>query len=781
MDPDHPDVLWTTTWHARRTPWSQYPPDQGPGSALYRSTDGGTTWKQLAGNGLPDGDWGRLGVAIAHGTDSRRIYALISAKQGGLFRSDDGGEKWERVSADPRITSRAWYFSFIAVDPKNPDVIYLPNVALYKSVDGGHNFTVLRGAPGGDDYHSIWIDPVDTARMIIGTDQGASISLNGGATWSTWYNQPTAQLYHVITDNQFPYNVCACQQDSGALCIPSRTDHFSIGERDFTAIGGNEAGYVAPDPKDTNIVYLTDTYGVVTRFDKRTAQSQNVTPWPAFAFGSNISERKYRDPWTTPLLFSPVDPSTLYLGTQYLLATTDGGLNWKHISPDLTGDTRGGASKPGCQGPATPANARSCGYGVIYTIAPSPIAGREIWTGSDSGLIYLTRDGGANWMNVTPAELPAWSKVTHIEASHSDPAEAWAAVDRHRLDDYDPHIYRTRDYGKSWSEIGGGVPHGAFVNAIREDPKRKGLLFAATETGVWVSFDDGDKWQSLQLNLPAASVRDVVIHGDDLVIATHGRSMWVLDNIAPLEESGGVEQSAAYLFKPRNAFRLLHASFLGTPLPPEIPAAKNPPEGAMVDYFLRPAPESPVKLEILDGAGKVVRRYSSGDAAPPVTKNQAIADIWMEPPPRLSASPGYHRFVWDLRYSGPAEVEGEEDESGAGGGPLVVPGVYTVRLTAAGQTLTRPLQVVPDPRSPVRMKDLEQQRDAALQIVSELRKVEEAEKRDASLRQKLARIRANLSAALGAVTSADRLPPVQALELFEETRAELGKVLAEHR
>ncbi|MCX6626604.1 MAG: hypothetical protein NTW28_03115, partial [Candidatus Solibacter sp.] len=411
----------------------------------------------------------------------RRVYALIDAPgAGGLYRSDDAGATWARASADARITSRNWYFGAIVVDPKNADVVYAPNVALYRSTDGGRNFNVLKGAPGGDDYRALWIDPTDTRRMISGADQGTNISVDGGQTWSTWYNQPTAQMYHVTTDNQFPYHVYGPQQDAGPPAIPSRTDHGQIDARDWYSVGGGESGAIAVDPKNQNILYVGNSNGALSRFDKRTGQAQNITPWPVRGgvFGS-ISTQKYRFPWTAPLVFAPLEPDTLYYGSQYLLKTTDGGLTWHEISGDLTGDTRKDKAAPTV--PVTPENARELGFGVIYSIAPSPLRAGMVWAGSDTGLIHLTRDGGKTWTNVTPPGLAAWSKVTQIEASHFDPATAWAAVDRHRREDYKPYIYRTHDFGTTWSLAADGLVEPAHLNSIREDPARQGLLYAATE------------------------------------------------------------------------------------------------------------------------------------------------------------------------------------------------------------------------------------------------------------------------------------------------------------
>ena len=499
------------------------------------------------GKGAPEGDWGRVGVDVA--PDGKRVYALIAgqqtgANQSGLYRSDDGGNTWALANADPRLTSRAWYFNRITIDPQHPDVIYMPNVALYRSEDGGKTISVVRGAPGGDDYHELWIDPKNSASMVLATDQGTTISLNRGQTWSTWYNQPTGQFYHVTTDNQFPYAVYGTEQDSGSAAVLSRTDHAQITPRDWFTAGGSESGYIVIDPKDSNIIYVTGTYGGVARFNRRTGLSQDISPWPAFSWESDIHERKYRDPWTPVLVLSPADSTTLYLGTQYVMKTADGGLHWQTISPDLTGARHDAdeAKDKKAQGPNLE-QAKRAGYGVVFTIAPSPINGDLIWAGSDSGLIHLTRDGGKIWKNVTPPALSAWSKISLIEASHFDPAVAYAAVDRGRLDDQTPFIYRTRDYGASWQLVTSGIPAPAFLRAVREDPQSKGLLFAGTEFGVYVSWDDGDHWQSLQLNLPVTGVRDLTIHGDDLVIATFGRAFWILDDITPLRQAHASENS----------------------------------------------------------------------------------------------------------------------------------------------------------------------------------------------------------------------------------------------
>ena len=818
FEPENPRVIYATTWQARRSPWSQYAPLEQPGGGLFKSTDGGDHWSQITGHGLPPGGWKRSGVAVAKGTQGRRVYALIdSSSATGLFRSDDSGQTWSQVSNDPRIDSRSWYFSGVTVDPNNPDVVYLPNVAIYRSTDGGKSFMVLKGAPGGDDYHSVWIDPTESRRMIQASDQGVSISVDNGTTWSPWYNQPTAQFYHVATDNQFPYNVYGSQQDSGTVVLPSRTDHGQITEYDRRSVGGAESGYIQPDPDDPNISYVSDTYGTLTRFDKRTGQGQIITPWPAPAFGVEISERKYRFPWTAPLVFSPVDHA-LYYGSQYVLKTLDGGLVWREISPDLTG-----ADKNTATGEVTIENAKLRGYGVVYSIAPSPLVAGEIWAGSDTGPIHLSRDGGKTWANITPPGLSDWSKITHIEASHFKDGVAYAAVDRHRLDDYKPYLYRTRDYGKTWTLITNGIPEASFLNAIREDPKRPGLLYACTETGVFVSFDDGDQWHSLQLNMPTVSVRDLVIHDNDLVIATFGRSFWILDDFAPLRQiDEHVVDSDVFLYKPATATRMNSEGFQGTPFPPEIPKAPNPPDGATIDYYLKSATTGEVTLEISDAKGDLVRRYSTKDRpSGGARRRQAIADIWITPPVNLTARAGLNRFVWDLRCAVETGGAAENDFGQAVRGPQVIPGDYQVRLTVGGQQYTQPLKVVLDPRSTATPTDLARQFDLGMKASSEIAKNSQLTQELAALRARITEIKqtntsdaallavvskveaeaqrisgvgaswqtpANPSGVgavqvnLGAVNfvadSADRTPPAQAYALYEQASRDLAALMA---
>ena len=747
-----PQLLFAGAWHAHRPPWSTYAPIDGPGGGLYRSEDAGKTWSRLTANGLPDGDWGRVGIAVA--PDGKRVYALIQAKKPGLYRSDDGGGTWVLENPDQRLTSRAWYFSGITIDAQNPDVIYMPNVALYRSEDGGKTISVVRGAPGGDDYHQIWIDPKNSSSMVLGTDQGTTISLDRGQTWSSWYNQPTAQLYHVITDNQFPYVVYGAQQDSGSAAVLSRTDHGQITPRDWFPSGASESGYMAPDPKDPNIIYLSGVYGSVDRYNRRTGFSQDITPWPMLAFGSEIDQRKYRSPWTPVLVFSPADPTALYLGTQYVMKTVDGGLHWETISPDLTGSTHKPSAKR-LEAPPTVENAKAGGYGVVFTIAPSPLNRDLIWAGSDTGLVHVTRDGGKTWKNVTPQGLSDWSKISLIEASHFDPAVAYVAADRSRLDDRAPCLYRTRDYGVTWQPITSGLSTPAFLHAVREDPQSKGLLFAGTELGAYVSFDDGDRWQSLQLNLPVTSVRDFAIHGDDLVVATHGRSFWILDNFTPLRQvSDAAKAHGFWLYRPAVAYRIDNDSFPGTPIPPEEPTAENPPSGAMIDYFLK-SPADRIELEIFDGQEKLVRKFSSEDS-PPKHPPLPVAERWFSKPEVLEKTPGMHRFVWNLtwRSSGGPSAD-EESEYRNPSGPKAVPGTYHVRLTVNGEAQNQPLKVVMDPRSPATPAILRQQFELAQQIYAEtldarraLAEITSVQKKLAEAQQKPGETNPNLKSAL---------------------------------
>ncbi len=694
MATSEPQVLFATTWNAHRPPWSTYAPLEGAGNALYRSTDGGAHWTAIAGHGLPEGAWGRTGIAVS--ADGRRVYATIDCPgHSGLYRSDDQGDTWALATADPRLTSRAWYFSSLAIDPTNADVLYIPNVALYRTEDGGKTIEIVRGAPGGDDYHQIWVDSKNPSHLALGVDQGATISLDRGKTWTTWYNQPTAQLYHVTTDHSFPYNIYGAQQDSGSIAIHSRSDHGHLDTRDWFLPGGSESGYIAIDPKDENVVYLSGTYGDVQRFDRRTSFSQNITPWPLGGFSLPINKRKYRDPWTPVLVFSQADKTSLYLGTQYVMKTSDGGLHWQQISPDLTG----AVSNASDAGAATVDNAQARGYGVVYSIAPSPLNAQLIWAGTDTGRIHVTTDAGKTWRDITPTGLSAWSRISLIEASHFDPATAYAAVDRSRLDDRKPYLYITHDYGKTWKLAVSGIAPTHFLRSVREDTEQRSLLFAGTEFGIYVSFDAGDQWQPLNLNLPVTSIRDMTLNGSDLIVATHGRSFWVLDDIAPLRQAAEARNARAYLYAPPPAVRVDNDGFLGTPLPPEEPQASNPPNGAILDYYLQGNVQK-VVLQILDTKGRVLRHFSSSDKPSIARPQLPIAERWFPKPEALEASSGEHRFVWDLASGGSGTGMDDDDDDSAAvpPGPRVPPGAYTVRLIVDGVQMDRPLRVTMDPR-----------------------------------------------------------------------------------
>lgn len=685
FEPGHPDTLYAALWQARRTPWSVYPPLEGPGSGLWKSSDGGDHWTRIAGGGFPDRT-GRIGLAVAPSRPSR-VYALVDGPEGGLYRSDDAGARWTRTSEDSRIWVRGWYFGSVTVDPADADRVYVPNTILLRSDDGGRHFAAASGDVTGDDFHQLWIDPADPEWQIVGSDQGTQVTVNGGRTWSSRMNQPTAQIYHVATDGGFPYRVYGAQQDSGAVSLPSFTPYdASIGPgqvREVTV--GGESGMLAPDPDDPSIVYG----GAVDRLDLRTEQTRSVDPTLALP-------GLYRRAWTLPLTFSRRGPKALYFANQMLFRTTDGGVHWSAISPDLTREHPGSPASLQAAGMTSDAGAGPR-RGVIYAIAPSPVDGGLLWVGTDDGLVWRSADGGAHWTDVTPPALTPWSKIAGIEASNFDAGTAYVAVDRHRLEDRRPYIYRTRDEGRHWQPIAAGIRDGDFINAVREDPARRGLLYAATELGVDVSFDDGDRWQTLQLNLPRVSVRDLEVHGDDLVIATHGRGFWILDGLAPLRQlEPGDRPGETRLFTPSTALRLRPADFTGTPLPKEEPTAPNPPFGAFIDYVLAATPRQPIALEIRDAAGELVRRYSSADvppAADPATSR--AAPEWTPHPSVLATTPGMHRFVWPLRRALPAELS---HGNAYADGRWVPPGRYSVELIVDGHAFRQPLEVDPDPR-----------------------------------------------------------------------------------
>jgi len=705
FDPSDSNTVYAVLWEARQAPWENGV-FSGPGSGIFKSTDGGDTWRPVV-TGLPtfDGDdLGRIGITAAPSQPSR-LFATVDARtRRGLYRSDDAGENWYLVNDDPRVTTRGSDFAEVKVDPTNPDVVYTGSIVAWKSIDGGRTFSAWRGAPGGDDYHRLWINPRNPDIILLAGDQGAVVTVNGGDTWSSWYNQPTAQFYHVVADNAFPYRVCGGQQESGSACVASRGDHGQITIREWTPVGVDEYGYVAPDPADPDIVYGGRA---VTRFDRRTGQTQGVGPPRGPDF------RVLR---TAPVLFSPIDRGTLFFAANTLWRTTDGGQTWAEISPDLSRETW--AIPPSVGVYAQTAEARPTRRGVIYTVAPSYLDRNLIWAGTDDGLIHVTNDGGRTWSDVTPSQLTPWAKVSLMEASHFDRNTAYAAINTLRLDDLEPHIYRTRDGGKSWVRITTGLPSGGVINVVREDPFRRGLLFAGSEQAVYVSFDDGDSWQSLRLNMPATSIRDLVIKDSDLVVGTHGRGFWILDDITPLRQiTTDIARAPAYLFRPATAWRFRWNKNTDTPWPPDEPTAPNPPDGVIISYLIGSDTAEPVALEIVEPvSGQVVRRYSSDDPQPAPLEGLNVPDYWPRPHLPLRADPGLHRFVWDVRHA-PPEVDAFSYPIAAvpfntprvPQGMFVTPGTYQIRLTVGTRTYRQAVTVRMDPRVAASADDLDAQ------------------------------------------------------------------------
>jgi photosystem II stability/assembly factor-like uncharacterized protein len=704
FDPANPATLFASLWEVYRTPWSLS--SGGAGSGLYKSVDGGTTWKRLEGNGLPSGIMGRIGVSVAGG-DSNRVYALIESKDGGLFRSDDGGEHWIKMNEDGRLRQRAWYFTHIFADPKSTDTLYVLNTGLFRSIDGGRTFNLLP-APHGD-HHGLWIDPDHTERLINGNDGGATISIDTGKTWSTQYNQPTAQFYHVITDNQWPYFIYGAQQDNTSVAIKSYDDDGVIGRQDWFPVGGGECGYIAPYPPDPNIVFANSEY-IVNRFDRRTQQAVDISPWPLDPSGRGAGELAHRFQWTSPLFVSPHDPNTLYTAGEIVFKSTNAGQSWQTISPDLTRNDKSKQKPSG--GPITLDITSVEYYDTVFALAESPLKKDVLWAGTDDGLVQLTNDGGKKWDNVTPRDLPEWSMISIVEPSHFDAASAYIAVDRHKLDDFRPFIYRTNDSGKSWTPVTRGIPEGSYVRAVREDPKRKGLLFAGTETGVYFSFDDGANWQELKLNLPTVPIHDLNIHDDDLIVATHGRAFWVLDDITPFRQiNANATNAEMILYKPHPAIRL----HLTEAIERRGPLGDDPPLGAIIDYYFHGAPTDEVKLDILDSAGKLVRSLSSKenkqDEQPPEWPDQ-LREVTTIP-----AAAGMNRYAWNMRWEPPVKIPGAFYTGNGPQGPLALPGTYTMKLTVASRSVTQPLEIVMDPRvKNVSPSDLRKQFELAMQV-----------------------------------------------------------------
>ena len=685
FDPGNANIVYAALWQARRQPWNFS--SGGPGSGLYRSTDGGLTWTHLTGNGLPSGILGRIHVSVS-AADPKRVYAMIEAHEGGLYRSDDGGAHWARVSDDGRLTQRAWYFSTILADPKHADTVYAENTGLFRSTDGGKTFELLPARHG--DHHGLWIDPTNPDRIIESSDGGASISFDHGKTWTTQANQPTAQFYHVSVDNRFPYYLYGAQQDNSSIAIASMDDEGAIIERDWYDVAGGECGFIIADPRDANITYGSSE-NFIGRLDRHNMQEQLIPVWPVDASGHAAKDLEHRFNWTSPLAMSPFDPDTLYYGMERLYRTSDRGGSWTAVSPDLTRNDKSKQEASG--GPITKDITSVEYYDTIFAIAESPLRKGLIWVGTDDGLIQLTQNAGGSWTLVTPAAMPAWGTVSMIEPSRFDANTAYVAVDRHKLDDIKPYVFVTHDLGRSWTRLDAGLPEGSFVHAVREDSVSRELLYAATETGVFVSFDAGAHWQSLTLNLPRVPVHDLAVSGNDLAIATHGRSFWILDDVTPLRQvAAAAAASGAYLYAPETGYRLYYPDAVDR----RPPSGQNPPAGILIDYYL-PAPATgAITLEIADAAGKVVRHLSSVSSKGPEQPPE-WPDL-IQPTDTLPASRGMNRFVWDLRYDDPAQIPGAFYAGVAPRGPLVLPGAYTLKLGYGGETHSASLTVAADPR-----------------------------------------------------------------------------------
>jgi photosystem II stability/assembly factor-like uncharacterized protein len=684
FDPQNANVVFAALWQARRQPW--FFSSGGPGSGLYRSEDGGATWKRLEGNGLPEGILGRIGVSVS-GADSNRIYAMIEAKEGGLFRSEDGGTKWTRVNEDGRFRQRAWYFSKVYADPKAADTVYVLNTGLFRSVDGGKSFTLLPARHG--DHHGLWIDPQNPQRIANTNDGGAAISMDGGKTWTTQNNQPTAQFYHVAVDNAFPYHIYGAQQDNSNVGIASRTDSGVIGREDWFQAGGGECGFVIPDPRDWHVIY-SNNEGYLTVYDKNKEHAHDASVLPIDNSGHGAVDLTHRFQWISPLVLSPHNPDVIYTGAERVFKTTDKGNSWTAISDDLTRNDKSKQQPSG--GPLTNDITSVEYYDTVFALAESPKQKGMLWAGTDDGLVHLTTDDGQHWTNVSP-KAPEWSTVSLIDPSPYEAAVAYAVFDRHKLDDFKPYIFKTNDSGKTWTAITTGIPEGAYVHAVREDPKRRGLLYAGTETGMFVSFDDGAHWQPLQLNLPVSPIHDLLVKDDDLVVATHGRSFWILDDITPLRQVNAQSaQLDALLYQPQTALRLHYP----TDVDKRQPVGENPPAGAILNYFLKAAAKDEVTLDILDAQGKLVRHLSSKEKKqndqPPEWPDQ------VETPRVIPAAEGMNRFAWDLHYDDPIQTPGAFYYGEGPRGPLALPGDYQVKLTVGGKTQTAPLHLAIDPR-----------------------------------------------------------------------------------
>jgi photosystem II stability/assembly factor-like uncharacterized protein len=762
MDPHNPRVLYASFWEARRVPWALT--SGGAGSGLFKSTDGGDTWTEISRNkGLPKGTLGKIGVC-ASGAQRDRIFAIVEADDGAVFRSDDAGETWERLSENRELRQRAWYYHHIFTDPGDAETVWVLNTEAWKSTDGGQNFTTF-SIPHGDN-HDLWIDPRDPRRMIEGNDGGALVTFNGGETWSSIYNQPTAEMYHVTTDSRTPYRVYGAQQDNTTITVPSRSPLTAIHSSEYYEIGGGESGYIAVRPDNPNIVFAGSYLGYLTRYDHSTGQMRSIEVWPEDVMGGGAQDARYRFQWTFPILLSPHDPNVLYVTGNHAFKSTDEGSSWQEISPDLTRDDASKTESSG--GPITKDNTGAEFYGTIFAFVESPLQAGLFWAGSDDGLVHISRDNGQSWQNVTPTGLPEWALISIIEASPHDPATAYVAATRYKLDDFAPYLFKTSDYGSTWQRITNGIPESVFTRAIREDPARRGLLYAGTETGVYVSFDDGANWQPLKGNLPVVPIHDLVVRepDGDLVLATHGRSFWILDDLSPVRQvQADTADQPAVLLMPRQAVRYMtNTGFSSKPSrgknyrmpgalmvtyrqredprtgekePVYLDSARNPPDGAIISYFLKDKPEGDITLTLLESDGREIRSFSSknveeeaeaarshpGEGAEDIAqKLRETARKQKEP--RVPKEAGLNRFVWNLRYPDATKVEDDEVANdiieGGLNGPIVPPGAYTARLVVGSNTYEQTFEVCKDPRVSVSKEDFGSQFDLLLKVRDKL-------------------------------------------------------------
>jgi photosystem II stability/assembly factor-like uncharacterized protein len=731
IDPTNPNNIYAGFWEVYRKPWTME--SGGAGSGVFKSTDGGDTWTEITRNqGLPKGTIGIVGITVSPANPDR-LWAIVEAEDGGVFRSDNGGKTWTKTNEQRNLRQRAWYYSRIYADPKNADTVYVLNTGFYRSNDGGRTFAGIP-VPHGDN-HDLWIAPDDPQRMINSNDGGANVSFNGGKSWSE-QDQPTAQFYRVALDNDFPYHIYGAQQDNSTVRIASRTTEGGITAGDWFDVGGGESGWIAPSPKDSEIVFAGSYDGLITRYDHRTGQTRDINPYPNNPMGWGAEALKYRFQWNFPIVFSPHDPNTLYAGANVLFKSTNEGQSWEAISPDLTRNDKSKQAASG--GPITKDNTSIEYYDTIFTVMESPVQAGTIWVGSDDGLVHLTRDGGKNWSDVTPPKnlMPEWIQINSLEASPNDPATAYVAATMYKVDDYQPYLYKTSDYGKSWKKITNGIPSGAFTRVIREDPNKRGLLYTGTETGIYVSFDDGANWQSLQLNLPVVPITDLAIHKreKELVAATQGRAFWIFDDLPALHQlmdAGGFKAvSDTHLFKPKDGYRLPGGG--GGPLPPTATIGRNPANGVVVYYSLKAKPTSDVVLEFADASGKSIRKFTAraprpqvspapgGAQTPPEQSAEETGFFGGGAPPRVTTDVGLNRFVWDLRYAEAVRFPGMILWAGETRGPRVVPGNYQVKLTVDGKTITESFEVKPDPRLTTTAADYAKQLDLALKIRDKL-------------------------------------------------------------